>query len=513
MKTTKRLIALAMSAVMSCTALTATVNAAWVNSDKGVMWQNADGTYAKSKWITMKNGNKYYIKSNGTRATGLLSIKNKQSGKDYYYFDEKGVMQIGWQNVKGNVYYFTVDGKAATTTQVIGDYSYKFDKNGVWDGKVYSKDGKKDVTSKVNIKELVPAATTDRSAEYGKVKTITGKKPATVMINGLTYRTDADNYKKNVFPEGNNYTDNYINIANCTDADLESLKYMSNIEVLTLVTYTNTEMKNPNAKSVTFGNNIALISNITNLDFCYYMPNLEYITIYNAPYLTDISGLSACKNLQEIKIWNCGIKNLNGLEKLTKIKKFTARSTRLENLDGLKNCINLQEVYVSLSYLTDIRGLENKTKLKKVTFNVNRRLTDISPLATCTRLETVNTQECNWVMDWSSLLQMESLKLINMRYASKNSNAKEVHDKLQAKGIQYGIYDSLIYDDSKEELPHDYMTAQLNKYWDLEKVTYNVYSNNYPCKCSYCIGLDKIGNWLGREDVPQALKDLGTYRE
>lgn len=522
MKKTKRLIALAMSAVMSCTALTATVNAAWVNSDKGTMWQNSDGTYAKSKWITMKSGNKYYIKSNGTRATGLLSIKNDQGGKDYYYFNDKGIMQTGWQNVNDAIYYFTADGAAATTTQIIGNYAYKFSAEGIWDGKVYSKDGKKDVTSTVDIKELVPVALVGREAEYGKVKKITGAKPATVTINGLKYRTDADNSiagpkKIYVFPEGNYYTKSYINIANCTDADLDCLKYMSDIEILTLGTYTNEEMKDSDTLSIIVSNNVKLITNITNLDFCYYMPNLKYVTIYNAPYLSDVSGLSVCKNLKEVKIYNCGVKSLDGMEKLTKIDTFYAFNTRLENLNGLRNCNNLRSIIVNRAYLTDISGLTNKSKLIRVELTTNRRLLDITPLATCDNLKTVSMSDCNGIMDWSTLLNIATLERVAIYRSSKKSNAQVVHDTLKSRDISYGIYDSLIYNNPKSPtavLPHNSLTIDCNEYWDNEKFTADVYEVNYPCKCSYCENWRKTGkNWTINTQTAQAIIDLGTYKE
>lgn len=528
MKTANKLIAIALIAVVSCTTLTATASAAWVKNNKGTVWQNADGSYAKSKWMTMKNGNKYYIRADGTRATGMLSMKNKTGGKDYYYFNEKGIMQTGWQSVKGSVYYFKADGKAATTMQVIGNNAYKFNAQGIWDGKVYSKDGKKDVTETVNVTELVPvAASADRSAEYGKVKKISGERPETVTINGLTYNTSANNIViyggegkpggsgTPVFPEGNDYTEVYINIANCTDDDLECLKYFSNLEKLELVTCTKEQMLDQkNVFQVGATGGFQRVSYITNLDFCYYMPKLKYVSIYNTPYLTDVSGLSVCKNLQELRFASCGMKSLDGLEKLTRIKKIYANNTRLENLDGLKNCTNLQIVDVANAYLTDISGLSNKSKLKQVDLNVNRRLTDISPLATCNNLKSVMLTDCNGIMDWSPLLNIQTLEKVSMYRASKKSNAQQIHDTLNGNGIGYGIFDSLIYDSASDGLPHNLDTINCDEYWDREKYSTDVYGTNYPCKCSYCENWRKTGgNWTGVKGAIQAQVDLGTYQE
>lgn len=518
MRKTKKLAALVLAAVMSVATLPMSVSAAWVTTDKGVVWENADGTQAKSKWMTMKSGKKYYIKSDGTRAVGLLMMKNKNGGKDYYYFDDSGVMQTGWQSVKGTVYYFGKDGKAAVKATVIGSYTYKFSTDGKWDGKVYSKDGKNDVTASVEVTKLVPVAPADRSSEYGKVKKIEGEKPVTVSIKGLTYRTDAVNQygKVYAFSDGNVYTKAWINMADCTDEDLECLKYMTDLESLILVTKTKDEMlekgKEDDLNGWAAGGGFQHPSKITNLDFIYYMPKLKKVSIYNAPYLTDVSGLSVCKNLQYVNFVNCGIKNLNGLENLTKIKEFWAEWTRLENLDGLKNCTKLEEIYVDYAYLNDISGIANKSNLKVVNILVNRRLKDITPLGTCKNITTVNLDGCNNIMDFSILQELPNLNFIALHLVSKKSNAVQVRDTLKASGIGNGIYDALIIEDTVKL--HDSYTINTDMYWDYEMFSSDIYASNYPCNCSYCTNWRKTeANWTAVKGANEAVVALGTYQK
>ncbi len=146
------------AAVISVSAMAVSVSAGWVKTDVGVKYTDSDGNYVKSKWLKTKDGKKYYIKSNGYRATGLTTLSSTNSDgkkvKSYYYFDKNGVMQTGWKLIKGNYYYFQKSGKAVAGKKVkIGDtYSYKFDSKGVWDEKVYK--GSTDVTSKVNVDKL-----------------------------------------------------------------------------------------------------------------------------------------------------------------------------------------------------------------------------------------------------------------------------------------------------------------------------------------------------------------------
>lgn len=59
------------------------------------------------KWKA-RDGYVYYVKANGKRATGLVTIKNKT-----YLFDEAGRQKTGWQFYKGSYRYFKIANRAA----------------------------------------------------------------------------------------------------------------------------------------------------------------------------------------------------------------------------------------------------------------------------------------------------------------------------------------------------------------------------------------------------------------
>ncbi|MGN1276785.1 MAG: NlpC/P60 family protein [Floccifex sp.] len=67
----------------------------------------------------------YVLESNRKEATGLTEIDG-----DLYYFNGKGEMQFGWQNVPNGIYYFQQDGTAATGETVIQGTSYNFQEEG-----------------------------------------------------------------------------------------------------------------------------------------------------------------------------------------------------------------------------------------------------------------------------------------------------------------------------------------------------------------------------------------------
>lgn len=66
---------------------------------------------------------------------------------------------------------------------------------------------------------------------------------------------------------------------------------------------------------------------ITNLDFCAYMPNLELVNIAYATKLTDISGLSKLTKLYCVSFNNCtALRNLNDLSTSNFVSDFSGIS-------------------------------------------------------------------------------------------------------------------------------------------------------------------------------------------
>lgn len=507
----KRVISAATALMMATTFAAMTVSAdKWVKSDNGTKYQYTDGSYAASKWLTMKDGSKYYLKSDGTRATGLLSLKEADGTSNLYYFNSDGVMQTGWYRTGKNTYYFQKSGKAVQGKKIkIGSYSYKFDKNGIWNGKVYSKDGKKDVTSSVDIDKLIKVSaisdstsSTTTNSDLGKVKKLdpNEKIPATVTIGGKKYDTSAKLY---VYPEGGDYTKYVINIAGCTDKDLECLKYFQNLTSLTLYAYDESSMKYKNSNpSYNYKNS----SKITNLDFLYYLPNLKSVTVENTPYLTNIDGLSVCTDLEFVEINHAPITNLDALKGLKKIKDARFSWTYLDNLNGLANCKNLKYVSCRRAYLTDISGLSNKAKLTNVSLAVNRRLKDISPLKTCTKLDTLYLTSCTAIEDWNVLKECPSLKFVSCFYTRKGTDGPTAFVKWFNSNGGRAVYSGAGTSQMDNDKPHqDDKETLYDKSWDYSNRPKSVIGDDIKCDCEQCTtgGAEDYPEWarLGMEPI------------
>lgn len=463
MKVTKKILAVAMALTMTLSTTAMSVSAAkWVKSDNGIMYQYDNGSYAKSKWLKTKSGDRYYIKADGTRATGWTEIDG-----DMYYFNKK-------------------TGKATINKKiVIGSYSYKFDKNGKWNGIVYSKDGKKNVTKKVDVAKLTGQTnttstnktTTTSKSELGVVKKVEGKIPATITIKGKTYKTSAKNIYVGktadvIYPKGDNSNgtttqDKWtVDISGCSDKDLAVLKYCTNVESLHLIDYNNT-------------------STMTNLDFCYYMPNLKKITVKGAINLTNVDGLSACKNLERLEINFSKLTNIDGLNTLTTVKKAYFRYTWLDNFNGLVNCTKLEEVAATNARLTDISGLKNKDKLTVLELSTNRRLKDISVLATCDNLKTLYMNSCTSVNTWETLKEITKLNKVALCYNVDGSKGPYAVAKvLENKGVTT-VYDSTTIRNGTHNMTKEIASDVA---WDAKYRPSKVHGDDVKCKsnCGVC---------------------------
>ena len=78
--------------------------ARWETVGASYKYRQIDGTYARSKWLTI-GGKKYHFNSRGNMQTGWLAISGK-----WYYLDSKGAMVTGTRTIAGKKYKFGTDG-------------------------------------------------------------------------------------------------------------------------------------------------------------------------------------------------------------------------------------------------------------------------------------------------------------------------------------------------------------------------------------------------------------------
>ena len=82
------------------------------------------GTLDDSGWVD-KNGTRYYLLPDGSRATGWQAIGGQQ-----YYFREDGIPVTGWLELDGNHYYLRTSGSMVTDWLMLEDEQYYFHEDG-----------------------------------------------------------------------------------------------------------------------------------------------------------------------------------------------------------------------------------------------------------------------------------------------------------------------------------------------------------------------------------------------
>ena len=95
----------------------------WVKSQNRWWYQNDDGTYPVSEWLT-DNEKKYYFDSEGWMVTGWKKLDG-----NWYLFAGSGEMLTGWQWTGGKCYYMAASGVMAADTWIEG---YYVDPSGAW---------------------------------------------------------------------------------------------------------------------------------------------------------------------------------------------------------------------------------------------------------------------------------------------------------------------------------------------------------------------------------------------
>lgn len=114
---------------------------------------------------------------------------------------------------------------------------------------------------------------------------------------------------------------------------------------------------------------LELIHSLTVLRFAgpgAFFPNMRF-------ELSDMSGLSALKNLEILVVVNHQLKSLNEIGGLTNLKSLFVNNNQIENLDGIEQLAgNLQEFYFNVNQVQSLLPLQNFEKLHTLYCNLNQ---------------------------------------------------------------------------------------------------------------------------------------------
>lgn len=393
--TIKRAIAITMAVMtMATTSAVATSANEWVKTDGGYKYELDNGSYQKKGWLTVGN-DKFYINTDGTRAVGTKTFSNKDGSKAYYYFDTKTgkMVKSKWLTIKGVKYYYRSNGQRATNTTIkISGKSYTFDATGTIVEKIKG--------STVGTKPTTTSTTT----------TVSTDKPATVTFTcGVAYHNlkKGSAAKLDNYPNGHTYATNLTGMLSLygvvTKKDLDNLKYFTELRSLE---FSPDDPCNPDSAftDITRKN----LDNVTNLDFCKDMKNLEKIFVGFAYKLSDASGIANCTKLSYVAISYGALTNVDFCANLINLKELRVDGNKnLTDIKGLVNCKKLEIVTFSSDNVSDISVLSELTAVINISFAENKNVTTLPDLSNLKNLEVIYLTDTS-VKDCTQLINLKS---------------------------------------------------------------------------------------------------------
>ncbi len=133
----------------------------------------------------------------------------------------------------------------------------------------------------------------------------------------------------------------------------------------------------------------------------------------------DFQTLSGMTKLERLELVDCPVKNLDFLSGLTSLKRLhirgnSAPSGTVSDLSALTGLVQMEDLYLYLDGVSDLSGLSDMSHLKSLVLTGNMEITDLSPLAGLTSLQTLEVPggSENVGIDLTPLAGLTSLRLL-----------------------------------------------------------------------------------------------------
>lgn len=157
---------------------------------------------------------------------------------------------------------------------------------------------------------------------------------------------------------------------------------------------------------------------VNNLSF---VEGLDIYTLSaNNNGITDISPLSHCAKLFDLRLDNNSIASLEPLENCEKLSVLSVNNNKLSNLRGVESSLELSELYAASNNIESLNGLENATLLKNVNLN-NNNISNFSVISKSKNSLISFFADNNNISDLSFLSDCISLTTISLNDNDLNS--------------------------------------------------------------------------------------------
>ena len=130
--------------------------------------------------------------------------------------------------------------------------------------------------------------------------------------------------------------------------------------------------------------------------------------------ISDISALSALKNLNALYLSNNNISDISALLELTNLTELWLQSNNISDISALSGLTNLKWLYLSRNNISDISALSALKNLNALYLS-NNNISDISALSGLTNLHTLRLHNNN-ISDISALSTLKNLNSLWLQY-------------------------------------------------------------------------------------------------
>lgn len=143
--------------------------------------------------------------------------------------------------------------------------------------------------------------------------------------------------------------------------------------------------------------------------------NLEHLYIKSpglTDKLTDISALSALKNLKRLELIDCdSVTDFGVLFSLTGLEELTIDSEGLKEISFVEKMQSLYRLKIESSIMLNVSPLQGKTSLRELALIDNYDVTDYDALSSLTGLEKLELELCrvSYMPDMSGLKKLKDL--------------------------------------------------------------------------------------------------------
>lgn len=164
--------------------------------------------------------------------------------------------------------------------------------------------------------------------------------------------------------------------------------------------------------------------------------NLVLFELTGAEIKSGLDKICEKENLLDLNLYLCTAESFSDIGRCTKLKSLVLADTNVKDLSFIENLTELEYLNIQNTNAENYYKIGKCTKLKSLTIN-NANIIDISFVKNLKSLERLNMVGIDNAEDYSVLLEIPSLKHIDM--SPKDSIPHEIIEMLREKGIECDV--------------------------------------------------------------------------